>query len=65
MKTIAIIPTYNEHDNIPMLVERLLTLPLDLDLFFVDDDSPDQTGQLLESMQANCRGCVCAIGARN
>ena len=52
MKTIAIIPTYNEHDNIPPLVERLLALPLDLDLFFVDDGSPDQTGQLLESMQA-------------
>lgn len=52
MKAIAIIPTYNEHDNIPTLVERLLTLPLDLDLFFIDDGSPDRTGQLLESMQA-------------
>jgi dolichol-phosphate mannosyltransferase len=52
LKTIAIIPTYNERDNIPSLVERLLALPLDLDLFFIDDDSPDQTGQLLESMRA-------------
>ena len=52
MKTIAIIPTYNERDNIPSLVERLLALPLDLDLFFIDDGSPDQTGQLLESMRA-------------
>ncbi len=52
MKTIAIIPTYNERDNIPSLVERLSALPLDLDLFFIDDGSPDQTGQLLESMRA-------------
>jgi dolichol-phosphate mannosyltransferase len=52
LKTIAIIPTYNERDNIPPLVERLLALPLDLDLFFVDDGSPDKTGRLLESMQA-------------
>ena len=53
MKTIAIIPTYNERQQYPiLLVERLLALPLDLDLFFVDDGSPDETGQLLESMQA-------------
>jgi len=51
LKTIAIIPTYNERDNIPPLVDRLLALPLDLDLFFVDDGSPDQTGRLLDSMQ--------------
>jgi dolichol-phosphate mannosyltransferase len=52
LKTIVIIPTYNERDNIPSLVERLLALSLDLDLFFIDDGSPDQTGQLLESMRA-------------
>jgi dolichol-phosphate mannosyltransferase len=52
LKIVAIIPTYNERDNIPLLVERLLALPLNLDLFFVDDDSPDQTGQFLESLRA-------------
>ncbi|HKU53688.1 MAG TPA: polyprenol monophosphomannose synthase, partial [Nitrospira sp.] len=52
MKAIAIIPTYNERENIPKLVQRLLALPLDLDLFFIDDASPDHTGQLLDSMQA-------------
>jgi len=51
MKIAAVIPTYNERQNIPPLVERLLALPLGLDLFFVDDGSPDQTGRLLESMQ--------------
>lgn len=51
MKIVAVIPTYNERENIPPLVERLLALPLDLDLFFVDDGSPDQTGRLLDSMQ--------------
>jgi dolichol-phosphate mannosyltransferase len=52
MKIVAVIPTFNERQNIVPLVKRLLALPLDLDLFFVDDGSPDQTGQLLESMQA-------------
>ena len=51
MKIVVVIPTYNERQNIPQLVERLLALPLDLDLCFVDDGSPDQTGRLLESMQ--------------
>ena len=52
MKVVAIIPTYSERANIPTLVERLLTLALDLDLFFVDDGSPDHTGQLLDSLHA-------------
>ena len=52
MKAVAVIPTYNERANIPTLVERLLALPLDLDLFFVDDASPDHSGELLDSMQA-------------
>jgi dolichol-phosphate mannosyltransferase len=52
VKAVAVIPTYNERANIPTLVERLLALPLDLDLFFVDDASPDRSGQLLDSMQA-------------
>ncbi|HEU4501953.1 MAG TPA: glycosyltransferase, partial [Nitrospira sp.] len=52
MKAVAIIPTYNERENIPTLIQRLLALPLDLDLFFIDDGSPDHTGQLLDSMQA-------------
>ncbi len=51
MKIVAVIPTYNERQNIAPLVERLLALPLDLDLFFVDDGSPDQTGRLLDSIQ--------------
>ena len=52
MKAVTVIPTYNERANIPTLVERLLALPLDLDLFFVDDASPDGSGQLLDLLQA-------------
>lgn len=51
MNIVAVIPTYNERQNIPMLVERLLALPLKIDLFFVDDASPDGTGLLLDSLQ--------------
>lgn len=51
MKTVVVIPTYNERDNILPLIKRLSAVPSELDLFFVDDSSPDQTGELLESLK--------------
>lgn len=42
------IPTYNEVGNIPSLIERLLKLNLGADIVFVDDNSPDGTGKLLD-----------------
>jgi dolichol-phosphate mannosyltransferase len=50
MKAIVIIPTYNEKGNVPALVKDVLGLGLDLDLLFVDDHSPDGTGQLLDEI---------------
>jgi len=54
MKTVVVIPTYNERDNVQPLIERLLALPIDADIFFVDDGSPDGTGELLESLRRTC-----------
>jgi len=51
MKAVVVIPTYNERENVCLLIDRLSALPLDLDLFFVDDGSPDGTGELLESLR--------------
>lgn len=48
MKTIIIIPTYNERENIAELVERIFKLNIpDLEIIFVDDNSPDGTGDLI------------------
>ena len=53
MKTVVVIPTYNERENIPSLVERILSIATArLDLFFIDDGSPDGTGQLLNTLSA-------------
>jgi len=50
MSAIVIIPTYNERDNLIELTERLLALPLALDVIFVDDNSPDGTGKLADEL---------------
>lgn len=47
---VVVIPTYNEYHNIRPLVDRMLALPVPLDLFFVDDNSPDGTGRLLTEL---------------
>jgi dolichol-phosphate mannosyltransferase len=44
--TLVIVPTYNERENIPRLVEELRSLEAAVDLLIVDDNSPDGTGEL-------------------
>jgi dolichol-phosphate mannosyltransferase len=51
-KTLVIIPTYNERDNLPPLAARLLALPVPVDLLVVDDNSPDGTGKVADGLAA-------------
>jgi len=46
------VPTYNERENAPGICERLFAALPDVDLLFVDDNSPDGTGQLLDEFAA-------------
>ena len=48
MKTLVIIPTYNERENIVPLLDQVLALPCAVDVLVVDDNSPDGTGQMVE-----------------
>lgn len=50
--TLVIVPTYNERDNLPPLAERLLKLPVPVDMLIVDDNSPDGTGKLADELAA-------------
>ncbi len=50
MRITIVIPTYNEAENLPKLVSALFSLPLDLRLLIVDDNSPDGTGALAEEL---------------
>jgi dolichol-phosphate mannosyltransferase len=48
--TLVIVPTYNERENLTRLTQRLLTLPVRVDLLVVDDGSPDGTGKLADEL---------------
>jgi dolichol-phosphate mannosyltransferase len=52
-KTLVIVPTYNERENLPRLVERIILQPALVDLLIVDGNSPDGTGQLADEIAAN------------
>lgn len=49
-QALAIVPTYNEKENIARLVTELRSLPGDVSVLVVDDNSPDGTGALVDTM---------------
>src|SRR5882762_1529122 len=49
-KTLVVVPTYNERENLPPLSQRLLALPQPVDLLVVDDNSPDGTGKVADEL---------------
>lgn len=49
-RTLAIIPTYNERENLPLIVERVLRAQPDVHILVVDDGSPDGTGELADEL---------------
>lgn len=51
MKIVVISPTYNESKNIAKLVEIVFSINSDYHLLIVDDNSPDGTADIVESLQ--------------
>jgi len=49
---VVVIPTYNEKDNVRALVQAVEPACPQADLLFVDDNSPDGTGALLDELAA-------------
>ena len=49
------IPTYNERENVAQILSQILALGLPADILFVDDNSPDGTGELLDNIVARHR----------
>jgi dolichol-phosphate mannosyltransferase len=56
LEILVVIPTYNEAENLPPLLEALFGLGLDLGVLVVDDASPDGTGRLAQELAARWPG---------
>lgn len=61
MKITVVLPTYNEAENLPNLVSALFSLPLDLSLLVVDDNSPDGSGQVAEKLAEEHPGGIMVL----
>ena len=55
-RSVVVIPTYNERENILQMLDAVLSQPCGLDVLIVDDNSPDGTGNLVAE--------ICAGNAR-
>jgi len=62
MKTLVVIPTYNEADNLPHIVAELFAQNVaGLEILVVDDASPDGTGELADQLSQQYPGLVHVI----
>jgi dolichol-phosphate mannosyltransferase len=50
MKTLIIVPTYNEAENLPLLLKEIFAYAPETEVLIVDDNSPDGTGELAEEI---------------
>ena len=47
-KSLIIIPTYNEKENVERMIDTVISLAKEFHVLFVDDNSPDGTADLIE-----------------
>jgi len=57
MKTLVLVPTYNERENLPILVADLLGVP-GTEVLVLDDQSPDGTGAVADALALQHPGRV-------
>jgi len=55
---LVFIPTYNELENVERLFREITALGLGLDILFMDDNSPDGTGQILDDLARQNRHLI-------
>lgn len=64
MKTLVIIPTFNEIENIQQIVPAVFHHNPDVEILVVDDNSPDGTGQQVTQMQIQHTGRLHLLSRR-
>lgn len=52
MKAVVVIPTYNERENAALMAAAVAKAAPDAEVLFVDDNSPDGTGAIIDGLAA-------------
>lgn len=52
-RALVIIPTYNEAENVELIVDRVRASVPDVDVLIVDDNSPDGTGEIADKLASH------------
>jgi dolichol-phosphate mannosyltransferase len=60
MKALILLPTYNERDNLPVIVDQVLAVP-HTSAMVIDDGSPDGTGRVADELAAANHGRVSVL----
>jgi len=59
MHLAVVIPTYNESGNIERLINEILALQINTQIIVVDDNSPDGTGKIVDSISMRESKVLC------
>lgn len=51
-KTVILLPTYNERENIKLIVPEIFTAHPDMHVLVIDDNSPDKTGDAVRELMS-------------
>lgn len=59
MRATILIPTYNEAKNVPVIAKAIMALEIpELKILFIDDNSPDGTGEIAEGLRLEYPGRI-------
>ena len=59
MKAVVVIPTYNERENVALMAEAVAKAAPSAEILFVDDNSPDGTGAIIDGLCAADKRIQC------
>jgi len=57
-RSIVVIPTYNERENLSLIISHLFRLYPSINILVVDDNSPDGTGELADELSLSHNGLL-------
>ena len=62
---VVIIPTYNEKENIELIIRAVFDLPKAFNILIVDDGSPDGTADIVRRLQTEFKDSLFIVERRD